>query len=433
MTGFMPPPRRQAPREQAMPRPVAPPPTAVAPPAAAVLRATSAVPVAAAVAGPPPPAPATAPAPPPATAVPPPRVPAAPAPPSPPRPATARQARRPSRLVLPIVAGELALVLVLVTLDRSWPAIVVVACGAALLGAFAAARVRGRLLCQWVVVAGRFLLRERAADLPDEQVGAALLRLLRPGARTTTGDAFVVSDAAGVATVLRPESGRRDPGPPVLAPRDLLPDADEALAYAVQVIHHASVDRSQPPRVWLTLQALRTATVWADDDVQAALANVVRRVRRRLRRAEVPFRTLTEEETLRSYAALAHVNSGRGHVREEWWLWHSGPIRQATFRVDGWDGLTPSAAARLVRWFLAAAPDTAVTLSCTAHHGPVSPGEAVVGAVLRIATSKPEALDAAVTDMARLADEVGVALVRLDGLHARGVAATLPGGVTEVD
>ena len=50
-----------------------------------------------------------------------------------------------------------------------------------------------------------------------------------------------------------------------------------------------------------------------------------------------------------------------------------------------------------------------------------------------IATSKPEALDAAVTDMARLADEVGVALVRLDGLHARGVAATLPGGVTEVD
>ncbi|MFI7677955.1 hypothetical protein [Actinophytocola sp. NPDC049390] len=427
MTGqaAVPPPRRQASREQAEPGPVAPPRTAIAPPAAApsVLRAVSVVPVAAAVAGPPPPAAATAP---PSPAPPPLRVPAAVRPSAPPRPA----ARRPRRVVLPIVVGELVLVLVLLTLDRSWPAIAGVACAGGVLGAFAAVRVRGRLLCQWVVVAGRFLFRERVADLPGEHVGAALLRLLRPGARcahTMIGDAraFVVSDAAGVATVLRPESG-----PPVPAPRDLLPDADKALAYAVQVVHHASVDRSQPPRVWLTLQALRTAEVWTDDDVRAALANVVRRVRRR---AGLPLRMLTEEETLRSYAALAHVNLGRGRVREEWWSWHSGPIRQATFAVDGWGDLDPSAAARLVRWLLAAAPDTAVTLSCSAHHDPVSPvGVPVVAAVLRVATSKPEALEAAVVDMARLADEVGVVLRRLDGVHVRGVAATLPGGVTSL-
>jgi type VII secretion protein EccE len=329
--------------------------------------------------------------------------------------------------VLPIVVAELALVLVLVVLDRSWPAIAAVACCAGLLGAFFAVRVRGHLLCQWVLVAARFLVRDRAADLPGDQPGAALLRLIRPGAHTTpgAGQAFLISDEAGVGTVLRPE---RDPGPQVLSPRELLPDSDEqALAYAVQVVHHAGVDRSRPPRVWLTLQALRTAEVYADEDVRAALANVVRRVRRRLRRSGVPFRPLTEEETFGSYAALAHVNAGRGRVREEWWLWHSGPIRHATFRLDGWSGLDRQAAARLVRWLLASAPDTAVTVSRTAHHDPA--GSLVVGAVLRIATSRPEALDVAVTDVGRLCDEVGVTLHRLDGRHVHGVAATLPLGI----
>ncbi len=358
-----------------------------------------------------------------------------PDPATPPRPRTPdRSSRR--RLVLPIVAGELVLVLVLLVLDRSWPAIVVVACCGVVLCAFVTARVRGHLLCQWVLLAVRFLLRDRAADLPGDQPGAALLRLIRPEARcshTMIGDAqaFVVSDTAGIGTVLRPESNRREPGPPMLSPRDLLPGSDRAAdAYAVQVVHHAGVDRSRPPRVWLTLQALRTAEVWADDDVRAALANVVRRVRRRLRKAGAPFRTLTDQEALGSYAALANVNAGRGSVREEWWLWHSGPIRHATFRLDGWSALSQQAAARLVRWLLAAAPDTAVTVSCTAHHSPTEPGGTpVVAAVLRIATSRPEALDAAVADVAQLANEVGVTLNRLDGRHAIGVAATLPVGI----
>jgi len=417
------------------PRP-APPTSTAAPPAAAPAVLRAAPPVAQVAAAPLPtvrPAVAITPATrPPVTA-------GRPDPAAPPRPRTPDRSPR-RRLVLPIVAGELVLVLVLLVLDRSWPAIVVVACCGVMLGAFVTARVRGHLLCQWVLLAVRFLLRDRAADLPGDQPGAALLRLLRPEARgshTMIGDAqaFVVSDAAGVGTVLRPESNRREPGPPMLSPRDLLPGADrvadeQALAYAVQVVHHAGVDRSQPPRVWLTLQALRTAEVYADDDVLAALANVVRRVRRRLRKAGVPFRTLTDEETLGSYAALANVNAGRRSVREEWWLWHSGPIRHATFRLDGWAALSQQAAARLVRWLLAAAPDTAVTVSCTAHHSPTEPGGTpVVAAVLRIATSRPEALDAAVTDVAQLANEVGVTLNRLDGRHAIGVAATLPVGV----
>lgn len=410
-----PPPPRQAPA-------AAPAATAAAAPA--VLRARTVVPVATAPARPvPPPPPRPAPRPVVAEPVTPPP---APDPPAPRRPGT--------RLVLPVVAAELVLVLVLLVLDRSWPVLVTVACGGAALAAFATVRVRGLLLCRWVLVALRFLLRERAADLPDDQPGAALLLLVRPGAEsahTMIGDAqaFVVSDATGIAAVLRPESTRRDPVP---APQDLLPGADDALAYAVQVVQHAGVDRSQPARVWLTLQALRTAEVYADEDVRAALANVVRRVRRRLRKSGVPFRTLTEQETLGSYAALAHVNAGRGQVREDWWHWHSGPIRHATFRLDGWAGLTGPAAARLARWLLAAAPDTAVTLSHTAHHDPANPGDPVVGAVLRIATSRPDALAAAVTDVTALAREVGVTLIRLDGRHAAGLAATLPLGVVTV-
>lgn len=358
------------------------------------------------------------------------------APAGPPEQPAARAPGRPRALVLPLVVAELVLVLVLLVLDRSWPTMVVVGVCGVVLGGFAAVRVRGRLLCQWMVLAGRFLLRERATDLPADEQGAALLALVRPDARCThtmIGDAqaFLVSDVAGVGAVLRPEPGRREPGPPLLTPRDLLPDSDEqAIAYAVQVVHHAGVDRSQPPRVWLTLQALRTAEVYADEDVCAALANVVRRVRRRLRRAGMPFRTLSDQETLGSYAALAHVNAGRGRVREDWSHWQSGPIRHATFRLDGWSALSQQAAARLVRWLLAAAPDTAVTVSRTAHHSPTAPGgEPVVTAVLRIASSRPEALTSAVTDVARLANEVGVTLNRLDGQHVHGLAATLPVGI----
>lgn len=425
MTGFgtgqaAPPPHRQA---QPAARQAAAAPV-VAP---AVPRPATVVPVANAPARPAP-APAPAPRPPVSVVRPEPATP----PPDPP-------SRTPGpRLVLPIVAAELALVLVLLVLDRSWPAIAVVACCGAVLHAFATARVRGLALWQWVAVAVRFLLRDRAADLPADDPGAAVLGMIRPRARcahTMIGDAqaFLVSDEHGVGAVLRPESSGRDPGPPVLTPRDLLPggDDEQQLAYAVQVTHHVGVDRSQPPRVWLTLQALRTAEVYTEDDVRAALANVVRRVRRRLRRAGVPFRTLTEQETLGSFAALAHANAGRGRVREEWWQWHSGPVRHTTFRLDGWSALSQQGAARLVRWLLAAAPDTAVTVSCTAHHDPAAPGgEPVVAAVLRIATNRPEALAAAVTDVGRLAEEVGVTLNRLDGRHALGVAATLPAGVT---
>ncbi|GAB1509204.1 type VII secretion protein EccE [Actinophytocola sp. KF-1] len=406
-----PPPPRQVPA-------AAPAATASAVPA--VPRARPVVPVATVPArpvAPPPPAPR-------------PVVAASVAPPPEPQPPAARRPRR--GLVPPVVAAEVVLVLVLLVLDRSWPVLVTVACCGVALGAFVTVRVRGQLLCRWVLVALRFLLRARAADLPGEQPGTALLGLVRPGAEcahTMIGDAqaFVVSDATGVGAVLRPESNRRDP---VLTPRDLLPGADDALAYAVQVVQHAGVDRSQPARVWLTLRALRTAAVYADEDVLAALANVVRRVRRRLRKAGTPFRPLTEQETLGSYAALAHVNAGRGLVREDWWHWHSGPIRHATFRLDGWAGLSGPAAARLARWLLAAAPDTAVTLSHTAHHDPANPGDPVVGAVLRIATSRPDALAAAVTDVTALAREVGVTLTRWDGRHALGLAATLPLGVT---
>ncbi|WP_460406027.1 type VII secretion protein EccE, partial [Actinophytocola sediminis] len=361
-------------------------------------------------------------------------------PPSATPPATPGPSRRIGHgVVLPLIVGELALVAVLLVLDRSWPAVVTVACCGVVLGVFASVRVRGRLLCQWVLLAARFLLRDRAADLPADEPGAGLLALVRPDARcahTMIGDAqaFLISDVGGIGAVLRPESSGREASLPLLTPRDLLPGSDEqALAYAVQLVHHAGVDRSQPPRLWLTLQALRTAEIYADDDVRAALANVVRRVRRRLRRAGTPFRTLTEQETIGSYAALAHVNAGRNRVREDWWHWQSGPIRHATFRLDGWSALSHQAAARLVRWLLAAAPDTAVTVSHTAHHRPTDPsGPPVVTAVLRIASSRQEALAAAVTDVAQLANEVGVTLNRLDGQHVAGMTATLPVGVVDL-
>jgi type VII secretion protein EccE len=334
-----------------------------------------------------------------------------------------------------VLCWQLVLVALILAVGRPWPLVGAVVIVALVVVASTTLRFRGRWLYEWLVVASKYSLRDRDRDLRDAgEAGQALLRLVSPEAVGITDDVnddpvFMVSRAAGITAVLQPKATGRDLTKAIPAPETLLPSPHEqAPGIAVQVVHHAGTSRERPPRVWVALQALRTAEVHRDSDLQRVLGNTIRRVRRQFRRGGLPARVLAEAEVLGALASLAHVTAGRIQVREEWRLWHSGPISQATFKLGGWAALSPAVAPQLVRRLLTAAPPAAVTIAVTAHR-PAAATEPRIDATLRIATTDPPAVERAAHELAQLASAWGITLERLDGRHSWGMAATLPIGV----
>lgn len=337
--------------------------------------------------------------------------------------------------MLQVLCWQLVPVAVVLAADRPWPLFGAVVIVALAVMASTTLRFRGRWLYEWLVMASKYSLRDRNRDLRSAgEAGQALLRLVSPEAAGITDHinddpVFMISRAAGITAVLQPKSTVRDLTKAIPAPETLLPPPHEqALGIAVQMVHHAGTNRERPPRVWVALQALRTVEIHRDADVRRALGNTVRRVQRQFRRDGLPTRVLAEDEVLGALASLAHVTAGRVQVREEWRLWHSGPISQATFRLDGWAELSPVVAPQLVRWLLTAAPQAAVTIAVTASR-PAAATEPRIDATLRIAAADPLAVERAAGQLDQQAREWGVALERLDGRHSRGMAATLPIGV----
>ncbi len=369
-----------------------------------------------------------------------PRWPAAPTPvtvsgPPPSPPPVAAPARRRLRIGVPqILCWQLVLVALVLIVGRPWPLAAAVVTAAVVTVALIAVRIRGRWLYEWLGSASGYLVRDRDKDLRNAgEAGRALLRLLSPEAAGTTGEigdetVFMVSRADGITAVLQPKSAARDQQPP--SPVTLLPSSrDQALDVAAQVVRHAGADRSKPPRGWVALQAMRTADVHRDADVRQALGNTVRRVRRQLRRDGLPVRALAENEVLGTLASLSHVTAGRARIREEWRFWHSGPISQATFRLDGWAALSPAMAAQVSRRLLASAPRAAVTLAVTARRN-AAETEPHVSATIRVAAAGTQAVEHAARDLELAARRGGLTLDRLDGRHAKGLAATLPIGIS---
>ncbi|WP_233598961.1 type VII secretion protein EccE [Amycolatopsis sp. WAC 01375] len=355
--------------------------------------------------------------------------------PNPPVPVTGRRPRRFGGIgMTQIVCWQLVLVALVLVAGRPWPLVTAVLTAAAVALALTSVRIRGRWLYSWLGSASGYLTRDRDRDLRHAgEAGRSLLHLLSPEATGITGEigdetVFMVSRADGITAVLQPKSAVRER--PMPSPLTLLPPSrEQALDVAAQVIHHVGADRSRPPRGWVALQALRTVDVHRDADVRQALGNTIRRVRRQLRRDGLPVRALAENEVLGALASLAHVTAGRARIREDWRFWHSGPICQATFHLDGWDALSPALAADLTHRLLAAAPGTAVTLAVTAHRG-AADSEPRVSASIRIAAAGAHPVEHAVRDLELAARRGGVTLDRLDGRHAKGVAATLPIGVS---
>lgn len=333
--------------------------------------------------------------------------------------------------VLRICGWQLALIAIVLGIGRPWPVAALLWCGALFLLALTAVRLRGRWLGDWLALGVRYCARDRHTDLGTAaSPGPALLRLVAPEATGSTvrvGDEpiHLISRASGITAILRPAAG--DPATVLGAPETLLPAADPAIA--VQVVHHAGINRDQPPRTWLALQALRTADTYQDAELRHALGNAVRRVRKQLRRLGCPAGGLAEHEVLGTLAALAHVNGGRGQVREGWRLWQSGPIGQATFRLDGWSEAARSGTRQLTGWLLAAAPQAAVTISIIAYRAATNP-QPRIHATLRLAATSPQALARSEGQLTEAARHCAITLTRLDGRHAEGMAATLPIGLS---
>lgn len=70
-----------------------------------------------------------------------------------------------------------------------------------------------------------------------------------------------------------------------------------------------------------------------------------------------------------------------------------------------------------------------MTLAVTARRS-ATETEARVSAAIRIAAAGPQAVEHAVRDLELAVRRGGLILERLDGRHAKGVAATLPIGVS---
>ncbi|MEC3979284.1 hypothetical protein [Amycolatopsis sp. H20-H5] len=361
-----------------------------------------------------------------------------------PRPAAAPQVRqqapagnRPTGYtehlgVVQVIWWQVAVLSVLGSLRQPWPVLASVSAGAAVVLALTAIRVRGHWLYELLVLRLRFQLRARRHDLPDRADKAlALLGLLRPGSSVRTidtrqGATMVLGNEHGLTALLKPRN------PPMAAsfppPADLLPGGDgQGHEFAVQAAFHSPARQGTPVRLWLAVQAVRTAEVPDDEELELALRNALRRVRRALVRAGVPTEPLPEDAGFAALTALAHVTGGRHEVREDWGFWRTGPVSQACFTVDGWAGLDGRVAARWVARLLTPTAGIAVTVTVAARSGGRT-GTRESTAVLRLAAVTEAAVDSAATWLTALLAPAGLHLSRLDGDHLSGVAASLPLG-----
>lgn len=335
-----------------------------------------------------------------------------------------------------IICWQLVLVAIVLVVVRPSVLTGALAALAVVVLALTVVRWHGRWLFEWLPPSANYLLRHRNRALGDAgETGRTLLRLLAPEAIGSTADGsgdrvFLLSGGTGISTVLQPQPTTGDPANALRSPETLLPPPGGSTAAAVQLVVHAGIDRDRPPRIWFALQALRTVAAYQDAELRPVLGNTVRRIQRQLRRDGCPARGLAEHELLGTLAALAHVNAGRGQIREEWQSWRCGPVTQVTFRLDGWADLTPTISTKLLPWLLAAVPYTAATVSVTARRTDDDPSPRV-DAALRIAATNPAALAHAEHQLTDHLRRWGIRLTRLDGRHAWGLAATLPLGLPD--
>lgn len=295
-------------------------------------------------------------------------------------------------------------------------------------------RVRSAWLYQWVGWLLSYLLRSHRTVLPDSDDKAeALVESLVGQTVLRTVDvrgepAVVVGTEDGVAMILRPRSTdlvRHVPGPV-----DLLRAVDDQPTGVVaQTVLHTGTRRGEP-RVWFVIRVLRSPEVARDGDVEQVLGNAVRRVVKELTRHATDPVLVDANDARSALSSLAHVNAGRGDLRESWRMWSAGPVLQATFRLHGLDRLEPAAVDSAVSALLQGSIAVATTVALTARRDHSQRVDVpAAGGVLRVAAGSWIALEKAAIELSSLGAARGVRLERLDGRHRAGVTASLPLGI----
>jgi type VII secretion protein EccE len=240
-------------------------------------------------------------------------------------------------------------------------------------------------------------------------------------------------------------------------------------------------------RAWLVLQLAHSAG-YSTEQIRQAVGNSVRRLVRRLRQEAISARPLDREEALSTLASLAHLNpstietsaavsaaatgatidiraimarsgADQGNqltplAQEHWDVWWSESIAQACFVIKRWPSLDSPAGQQLISQ-LTSVPSLATTVSLAARRVPPPqleapprekesdqkpgkpaqkqqqpqlPDEVTVELTVRIAAPNPQRLASVSAALMERAKKCGAKLERLDGQHARGMAATLPLG-----
>jgi type VII secretion protein EccE len=350
-----------------------------------------------------------------------------------------------------LVAAELAAV-VLVAAASAGAVWLVPALPVALLILLVAfGRVRRHWAYEWLGLAARYAGRRRS--LPPGADATALLTLLRPAAVVGSVDIDAaavgyIEDGYGLTAVLElgdPTAPLADTGPLTPSPPDLLPppNADPprvrlqllvsgvpapalragsgSPATSYRQLTEGRVLALQ--RSFLAIQVQRGGG-FGEAELRRALSSAVRRARRRLERDGLPCRALSADTALRVFGELAHLDSANG-LREDWSAVGAGGLRQVSFRLRRWPGMTGDAGRALLPRLLTL-PGAGTTVSLAAER--LDAEEIRVELVIRLATAGGQAQAAMLDALRRLLRGAGASAQRLDGNQLGGLAATLPLG-----
>ncbi|MEW2477586.1 type VII secretion protein EccE [Micromonospora gifhornensis] len=374
-----------------------------------------------------------------------------------------RPYRRPLRIagihVAQLVAWQAGAAVVLAATGHGTLLTVGVGAAVLLLLAPTVLRYRGRWVYQWLTVWWGYRRRRRQLAATGSDARWQLLTHLENGVELEQVEiddqpAVLLTHRGGLSAVLEvdPTEGALLVGSPQALPPpvSLLPATDpKAPPVTVQVliqvtpaprVRAAAVERAYREltegnvpasrQAWVVLQAPRTPDFHADRDLRPALTAAIRRTRRQLRQDRVTARLLNRDEVLAAVANLTHltgepVAGDRPLAREGWRSWSAQGTPQSCHRLLDWPDRVWD-----VDPLLRGLPAAAAVVSIAVAREPDREGadDAVVEVAFRLIGADAAALTAADAALHEAIRGHGGRLQRLDGEHARGVAATLPLG-----
>jgi type VII secretion protein EccE len=375
---------------------------------------------------------------------------------------------------------QVALAMLAMSRGRATGVLVELCAGAVVLLALTTVRWHGRWLYQWAFALVAFGTRRRRYPVPPDRTPAeAMLAVAAPGARVgrlRLGDLEigVLTHSGGAAVVLAV-------GPPVAAPlvgttwatlpapATLLPPADptgptvtcQLLVHTVPALgtgdHGASAAASYweltANRVpayqsaWVAVQVRRDIDHLADDVLHTTLANVTRRLLRRLRTEGQRLEPLAPREILPVVATVTGVTqlpprpvpggsaaggpaAGRPPelVRERWRGWSAAGVPHTALRLRRLIGPATDEGRGLASALLSV-PTEASTLSVATRRA----GDLIEAEIVMDLTGHDrEALRAVTRTLAAKAAKHGARLAPLDGYQRAAVPNVLPlGGFLE--